>query len=252
MQLCLFNFNQIYAQLLVTTWHQPRKLFHPTANSSSTQGDLKHFIHIKASVEENFSGFPRVSSQRTLELVLLLKLLLHPVHFQCESLRKVRLQTSKAWVSWRIFTVAFRWSHFPLFPPLPPTSRLRVASSRRTSWRCWGFWLSENVSQRKHSGGWWLERGKHQMRVFSAAHKLKTNGTGPAQNYFRSFSCAFYASLHFSFEFKRGFLCQAFIKYMFVARLQCQLYVLALTWSPADFRHFSWEFSKKELRNFKK
>jgi len=82
----------------------------------NTQRDLKHFTRIKAS-DGCFRGvFWGRFSRRTLELTLLLKLLLHPVHFRCEMPHKVRLQTSKAWVSWRIFTVSFRWSHFPLGP----------------------------------------------------------------------------------------------------------------------------------------
>jgi len=56
------------------------------------------------------------------------------------------------------------------------------------------------------------------MRVLSAAHKLKTNGTGPAQNYFASFSFVFYASPNSSLEFQRSFLARLLLSTFFLAR----------------------------------
>jgi len=109
-----------YACLILTKFMREFSLQVCTSQANfwpcNTQRDLKHFTRIKAS-DGCFRGvFWGRFSRRTLELTLLLKLLLHPVHFRCEMPHKVRLQTSKAWVSWRIFTVSFRWSHFPLGP----------------------------------------------------------------------------------------------------------------------------------------
>lgn len=76
MQLCLFNFTQIYARILATSLQQPGKLW-----PCHTQRDLKHFTLVKASDWGFRGGFWGRFGRRTLEITLLLKLLLHPVHF---------------------------------------------------------------------------------------------------------------------------------------------------------------------------